>query len=170
MQAQPELMRQHQAYKAVRERLFNRVKPRPALAVLRDYDAHILAWRDWCDLKAQVKAVRTSSTISASFGPYASCAAMLVLDDDTDIVITRRSMKDICLDILQGFPGITLADIKGPRRTRAVVAARQECMYAIYTERADASFPMMGRYFHRDHTSILHSVHKIKRLRGDFDR
>lgn len=166
MQAQPELMRQHEAYKAVRERLFSKPKPKPApaLSVLRDYDAHVRAFRDWCALRDRLKAASTSSTISVSFGPYANCSAPLALEDETEIAVPRRLMKDICLDVLRQFPGVTLEDVKGKRQTRYIVAARHTCMHAIYSERKDISFPVLGRFFGgRDHTSCLAAVRKMER-------
>ncbi|MDW9528090.1 helix-turn-helix domain-containing protein [Sinorhizobium meliloti] len=164
MQAQPELMRQHEAYKAVRERLFSKPKPKPApaLSVLRDYDAHVRAFRDWCALRDRLKAASTSSTISVSFGPYASCSAPVALEEDTEIVTPRRFMKDICLEVLERFPGVTLEDVKGRRRNRYIVAARHACMHAIHCERKDISFPVLGRFFERDHTSCMAAVRNIE--------
>lgn len=162
MQAQPELMRQHEAHKAVRERLFSKPKPKPALPVLRDYDAHVRALRDWNDLMATLQAAGTSASVSVSFGPYANYAAAVTMGDDAEPVILRRSMKDICLDTLRQFPGISIEDVRGPHRARRIVAARHTCMYAIYKERKDVSFPALGRFFGRDHTSCLHAVRKIE--------
>lgn len=163
MQLESQLVRQTAHYKAVRERLFAGMKKKPALAVLRDHDAHMLAWREWCAMKASISAVSTSMTVKATFGTYANGALPLALDESQELVITRRSMKDICLDILKAFPSVNFDDIRGPRRCRYIVAARQECMYAIYNERRDVSFPMIGRFFGgRDHTTVLHAVHKIR--------
>ncbi|RVG88690.1 helix-turn-helix domain-containing protein [Sinorhizobium meliloti] len=162
MQAQPELMRQHEAYRAVRERLFPKPKPAPALAVLRDYDAHVRAFRDWNDLRATLKAAGTSASVSVSFGPYASYSAPVVIPEEVEPVAVRRSMKEICLDVLQRFPGATLEDVKGPRRSRYIVAARHTCVYAIYAERKDISFTSLGRFFERDHTTVLHAIRNIE--------
>ncbi|WP_164830140.1 helix-turn-helix domain-containing protein [Sinorhizobium meliloti] len=166
-------MRQHEAYKAVRERLFRMPKPapaptpvarqRPQLVVLRDYDAHVITWRKWLAFLDAIKASSTSTTVSARFGPYANCSASFALGEDFDMFVARRSMRDICIDVLQGFPGVTLDEVKGPRRSRNIVAARQACMFAVYTERKDASFPMIGRFFGgRDHTTALHAIRKIE--------
>ncbi|RVQ21810.1 hypothetical protein CN067_11810 [Sinorhizobium meliloti] len=162
MQAQPELMRQHEAYRAVRERLFSKPKPVPALAVLRDYDAHVRAFRDWNDLRATLKAAGTSASVSVSFGPYASYSAPVVIPEEVEPVAVRRTMKEICLDVLQRFPGATLEDVKGRRRSRYIVAARHSCMYAIYTERKDISFTVLGKFFERDHTSCIFAVRNME--------
>lgn len=161
---QPELMRQHEAYKAVRERLFTRTKPKPRLVVLRDYDAHVLSWREWCSFREKLRSASTSATFSARFGSYPVFSTPLVLSEDSEIAVSRRSMKEICLDVLKQFPGVTLEDIKGSHRTRYVVAARHTCMHAIYTERRDISFPALGRFFGgRDHTSCLAAVRKMEK-------
>jgi len=77
-------------------------------------------------------------------------------------------MKDICLDVLQDFPGVTLEEVRGRHRNRNIVAARQACMYAIYTERKDISFPRLGHFFGgRDHTTALYSVSKVAATNGD---
>lgn len=177
MQAQPELMRQHEAYKAVRERLLRKPTPKPApapvekappkLLELRFYNEHVVTWRSWLAFKEAVQASSTSATVAASFGPYANCAASFVLAEDPNMFVARRSMKDICLDVLRNFPGVTLEEVKGPRRSRNIVAARQACMFEVYTERQDVSFPMIGRFFGgRDHTTALHSVRKVEAQRA----
>lgn len=161
-----QLIRQAQHYKAVKARLFAGMK-KTIEPAQRDYDAHILAWRQWCDMKASIRALSTSITVSGSFGTCANAAQYSVaLDEDVEFVVTRRSMKDICLDVLKAHPKVSFDDIRGPRRCRFIVAARQECMYSIYTERRDVSFPMIGRFFGgRDHTTVLHAVHKIRAQR-----
>lgn len=83
----------------------------------------------------------------------------------------RRTMMEIAADVLKDFPGITIKDIKGSRRTRAIVLPRQIAMYHIYREREDLSFPMIGRFFGgRDHTTVLHAVRKFEPRYGMIDR
>ncbi|MDX0227167.1 helix-turn-helix domain-containing protein [Sinorhizobium meliloti] len=175
MQAQPELMRQHEAYKAVRERLFRMPKPDPVpiekvtpqLLVLRDYDAHVLAWRKWLAFKAAINASSTSTTIKVSLGNYGIVADAISLRDEADQAFLRRPMKEICLEVLQDFPGVTFDEVRGRHRSRNIVAARQACMYAIYMERKDVSFPRLGHFFGgRDHTTALHSVRKVEAQRA----
>lgn len=54
--------------------------------------------------------------------------------------------------------GVTVADIRGSRRTRKLVDARFEVAYRLRAERR-ASYPQIGNYLgHRDHTSALNAV------------
>jgi hypothetical protein len=61
--------------------------------------------------------------------------------------------------------GVSVSDILGPGRRVPVAAARQEAVYLVFTHCAK-SFPETGRLFNRDHTTALHSVRKIERLRA----
>jgi hypothetical protein len=61
--------------------------------------------------------------------------------------------------------GFSAAELIGPRRQVQLVAARFEAMWRIKTERPDMSLPMIGRLFHRDHTTILHGTRVHERRR-----
>lgn len=66
--------------------------------------------------------------------------------------------------VLVEFRGVTLADIKSRRRTANVVKPRQIGMF-LAKEMTHQSLPDIGRRFGgRDHTTVLHAVHKIGRL------
>ena len=54
--------------------------------------------------------------------------------------------------------GLEVEDITGPRRRQALVIARHEAMYRIHQERKNMSLPMIGRLFHRDHTTVLSGI------------
>lgn len=82
----------------------------------------------------------------------------------------RRSMNDIVYEALAKFPGVSMAEIKGPRRIVKIVAARQYAMYLLYKERTDISFPEIGRFFGKDHTTVLHAVRKLETLYGSVGR
>lgn len=88
---------------------------------------------------------------------------MKVLDDSEsgEPMDKRRPVHEIVAEVLQHYPGITWEDVKGIRRTRDLIAPRHACMRAVYNERKDLSLPRIGRIFGgRDHTTILHAVHK----------
>ena len=53
---------------------------------------------------------------------------------------------------------LTVAEIMGRSRRRHIVRARQEAMTAIYVEFPMWSLPIIGRFFDRDHTTVLFSV------------
>lgn len=63
--------------------------------------------------------------------------------------------------------GVTATDVVSDRRTADVVRPRQVAMYLAKTL-TQRSLPWIGRQFgNRDHTTVLHSVNKIERLRKD---
>lgn len=170
-------------YRAVRARLFKpatavKAAPRPepkaapVLLVFRDYDEHVREWRRWKRLSASMErasvygSFRTSGTFSATLSPQPYEVMTFSLDDGTEVSGIRRSMKEICIEVLRRFPGTTLAEVKGVARNRSIVEARFACMYAIREQRQDLSFPAIGRFFgNRDHTTVLHAVNKVKAQR-----
>lgn len=70
----------------------------------------------------------------------------------------RRKVGEIIHEVALAH-GLTIDQIKSPRRTGPLVSARMEAYYKIATERADISFPEIGRRLGgRDHTTVLHGV------------
>jgi chromosomal replication initiator protein len=69
--------------------------------------------------------------------------------------------------------GFSVEDVLSPSRRQPLVLCRQISMY-LCRELTDLSLPKIGEAFQRDHTTVLHSVEKVKRiLRSDravFDR
>jgi chromosomal replication initiator protein len=69
--------------------------------------------------------------------------------------------------------GFSVEDVLSPSRRQPLVLCRQISMY-LCRELTDLSLPKIGEQFQRDHTTVLHSVEKVKRiLRSDravFDR
>lgn len=52
--------------------------------------------------------------------------------------------------------GISVAAMRGPSRKSDIVRARWAAMYAM--RQAGHSFPSIGRFFNRDHTSVIHAI------------
>ncbi len=69
--------------------------------------------------------------------------------------------------------GFSIEDVLSSSRRQPLVLCRQISMY-LCRELTDLSLPKIGQHFNRDHTTVLHSVEKVKRiLRSDravFDR
>lgn len=58
--------------------------------------------------------------------------------------------------------GVTVKDLKGPRRTKELALARQVAMY-ILREEFNYKLEEIARYLNRqDHTTVLHAIDKIK--------
>lgn len=64
------------------------------------------------------------------------------------------------------FYRVPLAEIDAKRRLEATIRPRQVAMYLCKTL-TSRSLPHIGSRFGRDHTTILHAVRKIERLRKD---
>jgi chromosomal replication initiator protein len=63
--------------------------------------------------------------------------------------------------------GFSVDDVLSPSRRQPLVMCRQVSMY-LCRELTDLSLPKIGEAFNRDHTTVLHSVDKVKRiLRSD---
>lgn len=168
-------------YSAVRNRLWNakpkakvepqRPKPQPLL-LLRDFDEHVRAWHRWklfsetIARTAAIAAFKTNGSAAGQLAPSPYEATFTISDNAAHLFSPRRSVQDICLEVLQDFPGVSLAEVRGAHRTRHIVDARQACMYAVKVEREDLSYPVIGKWFGgRDHTTVMHSVNKIKAQR-----
>jgi chromosomal replication initiator protein len=93
-----------------------------------------------------------------------------------DIVTTDEPVplgaEAIIRTTAQAF-GFTVEDVLSSSRRQPLVLCRQVAMY-LCRELTDLSLPKIGDRFNRDHTTVLHSVEKVKRiLRSDravFDR
>jgi len=79
----------------------------------------------------------------------------------------KGSDKEITIDKIQKdvarYYHITVDDLKGKRRVKAIVTPRQIAMY-LAREMTDASFPKIGAEFGgKDHTTVLHAHEKISK-------
>ena len=59
--------------------------------------------------------------------------------------------------------GLTLKDLRSPCRHRRIAWARQFCWLMIRQQRPDISLPAMGRFFHRDHSTIHYGIREARR-------
>ena len=105
---------------------------------------------------------------------------------DIDLETAERVLKDIVTSdepvplgpetiirtTAQAY-GFSVDDVLSSSRKQPLVLCRQISMY-LCRELTDLSLPKIGEHFNRDHTTVLHSVEKVKRiLRSDravFDR
>ena len=64
--------------------------------------------------------------------------------------------------IVAGHYALTCAELLGPCRLPHIVRARHIAML-LCLEMLGASLPEVGRWFHRDHTSVLHARERMRR-------
>jgi chromosomal replication initiation ATPase DnaA len=69
--------------------------------------------------------------------------------------------------MMNGDQEVTVDSLLGPGRGRALTAPRHLCFYELYEMRRPNgerrfTLTMIGKWFSRDHTSVLHGVKKLK--------
>jgi len=164
----PELTRQHQEHAARQARLWGKkvkgIAPPKVEAPKRrliEQDFHVINYREHQKRKMAEFGLSFSFSVVPS-AEYQTYEANIVFDFNVAV----KTMKEIAMEILSDFPGVTLDDIRGPRRTRHIVRPRQLAMYRIIRDRPDLSYPTVGKFFGgRDHTTVLHAVRKVEKLR-----
>jgi hypothetical protein len=126
-------------YAGVRERLGMPVTPRPRmrLDLIRDAEPELPPREDLLDCWG------------APLNMYGSPSPKFIVK----LIATKHEM--------------TVAELLGPRRGRALVAARDEALGLVYTHCRALSLHQLGELFGgRDHTTILHALRKM-RMRGE---
>ena len=67
------------------------------------------------------------------------------------------------LEVVSGYYGLSVSDIRGSKRLRPLVHARHVAMYLIRELLNNYSYPMIARIFDgRNHTTVISGVEKIK--------
>jgi chromosomal replication initiator protein len=79
----------------------------------------------------------------------------------------KRVSVDEIMQTVSKYYNVRMADLLGPRRTRAIARPRQLAMYLAKTL-TTRSLPEIGRRFGgRDHTTVIHAVKRIESLRDE---
>ena len=63
-----------------------------------------------------------------------------------------------CFHAVCSWYGLTAEELKSRSREQRIALPRHHFCWVVYRNRIDVSYPMIGRYLNRDHTSIVHSV------------
>jgi hypothetical protein len=74
-------------------------------------------------------------------------------------------MLAVVREVCKARGGAKLAEIMGEGRYKAMRDIRMEC-YFIFREEFGLSFPRIGRFFKRDHTTVIHGYNKHKARMG----
>jgi chromosomal replication initiator protein len=70
---------------------------------------------------------------------------------------------DAILEAVAAYYGLSVAEIRGPKRLRPLVNARHVAMYLMRELLSDYSYPMIAKIFDdRNHTTVISGVEKIK--------
>jgi len=72
------------------------------------------------------------------------------------------SHSTIAIRMAAEHGGVTVGQLRGRQRRREVVYARWAAMYALH--RIGFSYPMIGRAFSKDHSSVMYGVSRVEHL------
>lgn len=164
----PELLRQHNDAKAIRARLWGKADAPKEIPVVIEAPKRQLVQLDYHVWLYRLHRFYFPANLSTSssfqvrqsdeFHPYQATV-------EFEGAAPRPMMRDIAMEVLKAHKGVTFEDLKGNKRTRAIVMPRQIAMYEIARQRPDKSYPEIGRFFGgKDHTSVLHAVRKMRAL------
>lgn len=70
---------------------------------------------------------------------------------------------DLITAQVAGRAGLSIKALRSPRRTREIAHARQRAYLILHD--AGYSFPQIGRYFNRDHTTVMFGVKRERERR-----
>lgn len=79
-----------------------------------------------------------------------------------DIRPSRAPVMDAIVHAAAEAYGITVDDLKGRSTRKEFARPRQHAMY-LMAQYSHLSLPMIGRFFGRDHTTVLHGVQAHER-------
>jgi chromosomal replication initiator protein len=65
--------------------------------------------------------------------------------------------------------GVTLTELRGPRHFRSTSRVRQFAMW-LAREMTGASFPELGHYFKRDHSTVQYACRQVEHRLAEKDR
>lgn len=75
-----------------------------------------------------------------------------------------RTMKEIARDVAAEH-GVTVDQMMAVSRKRPIAQIRQEAMAQIYAT-GRYSLTQVGRFFNRDHTTVLHACRSVSERQG----
>ena len=105
--------------------------------------------------------IRVSAYASLTDEPISVDLAERVLGDIVHNNESRPITPGVILDATSSMFGYEVDELKGKRRHRSLVQARQISMYVV-RELTDLSYPAIAREFGgRDHTTVMHAVEKV---------
>lgn len=81
-----------------------------------------------------------------------------------------RTMREIAENVCEAH-GVPMRHLKSPQRLRPIVDARWEAMWQMSQQvredgRPRYSMAAIGRFFNRDHTTVIHAVQQYSKRNG----
>lgn len=81
----------------------------------------------------------------------------LVMSRPTEQAVLRQKARIACK--VAHETGVSVSAMKSPTRKADIVRARWAAMYAM--RQAGHSYPAIGQYFNRDHTTVIHALRSM---------
>jgi chromosomal replication initiator protein len=107
--------------------------------------------------------IRVTAFASLNRQPVDVALAEIVLRDLIPDSQTPEITTATIMAVTAEFFGVTIDDLCGPGKTKALAQARQIAMY-LCRELTDSSLPKIGQSFGgRDHTTVMHAEKKIRK-------
>ena len=93
-------------------------------------------------------------------GPMDEHMAQAALREVFQRVAPRQLDCDTIINVVAQFYSVTPDEIRGPKRNRDMVMARQVAMF-LCRDQGNISFPRIGQAFSRDHSTVQHACEKV---------
>ncbi|MEB3370712.1 chromosomal replication initiator protein DnaA [Saccharopolyspora mangrovi] len=107
--------------------------------------------------------IRVTAFASLNRQPVDLQLAEIVLRDLIPDSQTPEITAPTIMAVTADYFGVTIDDLCGPGKTKALAQARQIAMY-LCRELTDSSLPKIGQYFgSRDHTTVMYADKKIRK-------
>lgn len=84
--------------------------------------------------------------------------------DNEEIRKTNAKLRSLLLDNCCIQFGVTRQQLFSKSRRREMVEARHVTMYLMRKYKLFGSLKMIGKYFNRDHTTVLHALNNVQSL------
>ena len=111
--------------------------------------------------------IRVTAYASLNHVPISTHMAEGLLGDLLTASYVKPRTDDELLNEIAVILGYSVDALRGKSRQRPLVTARQTAMY-VFRDLTDLSYPAIARLFGgRDHTTVIHAVDKIQRLRKE---
>ena len=115
-------------------------------------------------LEGVIKKLQAYITLQKKI-PNVSVVQNFIRDVVADNIPEPVKIEKIISEVAQTY-NVSESDILSNRRTQELVLARQAAMY-IAREMTDLSYEQIGKFFAKDHTTVIHNVKKIEKFLQD---
>jgi len=96
----------------------------------------------------------------------AAQTAIMTLEEVTDQTGLHRVKMRVIANKVCSTLGISLRAIRSPSRDKSIMIVRQYLSWKI-AKHTEASLPEIGKFMHRDHTTVIHNIRRINARMGE---